>query len=198
MAVLDRLVLNPAPAQLPEGVRRAAVALLVTPDERLLFIRRAERKGDLWSGHVAFPGGREDPADGGLLQTAMREVREEIGLDLATARVLGTLPPQTSPRNAGPQHVNVIPFVFQLANDPELTLNDEVSEVGYVPLTTLITQDGRTEFMYTWQGAQYELPCFDLPFGRLWGMTLRMVDDLVELLGGGDSGMVWPPEVPTR
>ena len=193
MSLIDRLSLPHVPAQLPTGVRRAAVALLVTPQEQLLFIRRADRAGDLWSGHVAFPGGREDPTDADLVQTALREVWEEIGLDLAGARLLGTLPPQTSPRNAGPQHVNVMPFVFALAAHPDLLPNDEVSAVGYVPLAALLTREGRTNFVYRWQGADYELPCVDLTFGRLWGMTLRMVDDLVEALDGQPADMPWPP-----
>ena len=198
MTYLDRLRLPQLPAQLPDGVRRAAVALVFAPGERLLFIRRAERKGDLWSGHVAFPGGREEATDRDLLHTATREVEEEIGLNLSAARLLGTLPPQTSPRNAGPQHVNVIPFVFELSAEPVATPNQEVSDVGYVPLTSLVSGENRHDFLYRWQGAEYELPCVDLPFGRLWGMTLRMVDDLCEAIGVPPASPPWPPREPAR
>lgn len=194
MALLDRLTLPLDHAELPTGVRRAAVALVVTPDEHLLFIRRAERAGDLWSGHVAFPGGREDPGDASLVHTALREVQEEIGLDLAGARLLGSLPPQGSPQNAGPQHVNVIPFVFLLTTIPVPAVSEEVSGFGFVPLSALLAREGRSNFLYRWQDADYELPCVDLPFGRLWGMTLRMVDDLVERLDGHAADMPWPPQ----
>ena len=60
---------------------RAAVALVLREnagDPEILLIRRAERKGDPWSGHMAFPGGREDARDESLLETALRETREEL------------------------------------------------------------------------------------------------------------------------
>lgn len=51
-------------------------------DPEVLFIKRASRKGDRWSGHVALPGGGRDAEDADDLTTAIRETREEIGLDL--------------------------------------------------------------------------------------------------------------------
>ncbi len=61
----------------------------LTPDTRvtdLLFIRRAEKSGDPWSGHMAFPGGHMESSDASLLAAAIRETQEEIGLDLLDAR----------------------------------------------------------------------------------------------------------------
>ena len=59
----------------------AAVAVIVAPDpDAVLLIRRAERSGDPWSGHIGLPGGRLDPADQSLRDTALRETREETGL----------------------------------------------------------------------------------------------------------------------
>ncbi len=155
------------------------------PGDELLLIRRADRAGDLWSGHLAFPGGREDAADESLLHTAVRESREELSLDLGGAECLGALPPQSSPRNAGAQAVNVIPYVFRLPRWPELRPNDEVAAVHLEALDRLVRGENRGAFVYRWQGEDYELPCVDLPPGRLWGMTLRMIDDLLERLPGG-------------
>jgi 8-oxo-dGTP pyrophosphatase MutT (NUDIX family) len=194
VAFLSRLSLPTAPLQLPEGVRRAAVAMVFGPEEELLFIRRAERAGDLWSGHIAFPGGREEQGDASLLHTAIREAREEVGLDLVDAHCLGTLPPQASPRNAGAQQVNVIPWVFQLDQWPSFHPNHEVSAVLRVPLATLVARAGRDEFPYDWLGSIYQLPCVNLPEGRLWGMTLRMVDDLLEHIEGAPTGEPWRPD----
>ena len=74
-------------ADMESGVRRAAVALIFRAGAdgapELLFIKRAEYPADPWSGQIAFPGGREEPTDGELIQTAVRETREETGLDLA-------------------------------------------------------------------------------------------------------------------
>jgi len=66
---------------------RAAVAIVVregTDGPQVLLIRRADHPGDAWSGHMAFPGGREDPQDENLLATAIRETLEEVGLDPAS------------------------------------------------------------------------------------------------------------------
>ncbi|MGH7524260.1 MAG: NUDIX domain-containing protein, partial [Gemmatimonadales bacterium] len=61
----------------------AAVALVLAEEpDRLLLIRRAEREGDPWSGHLALPGGRRQESDSDLLATATRETREETGIHL--------------------------------------------------------------------------------------------------------------------
>ncbi|MCA9764471.1 MAG: NUDIX domain-containing protein, partial [Gemmatimonadetes bacterium] len=79
---LERLLLHlgsRTPREVHDPLRRqAAVALLLVPaPDRLLLIRRADRLGDPWSGHLALPGGRQEPADASLLETAIRETAEE-------------------------------------------------------------------------------------------------------------------------
>ena len=61
---------------------RASVAVLVRPDDHICMIRRAVKEQDYWSGHMGFPGGREEIDDGALLQTAIRETKEEIGVTI--------------------------------------------------------------------------------------------------------------------
>src|SRR5436190_24050571 len=74
---------QPQPAQAP-GARPAAVSLVLVEGAEgaeLLFIKRAERAGDPWSGQIAFPGGRRQASDAALVDTARRESKEEVGLD---------------------------------------------------------------------------------------------------------------------
>ena len=73
----------------PDGeVRQAAVALILhEPDgssPEILFIERAKREGDPWSGQMALPGGRRDTEDRDLQTTAARETFEEVGISLRT------------------------------------------------------------------------------------------------------------------
>ena len=160
---------------------QAAVALLIRPDGSVLFIRRAEHENDPWSGHMALPGGRVDPDDAGPEGAVRREVREEIGLDLGTAQLLGRLDQVASPDLA--PRVCVTPFVFALPNDPALTLSRaEVSAVHWYDMSTLVEGTGRGTFPYNYQGTDYLLPCIDQADRRIWGMTLRIVDDLLQRL----------------
>ena len=68
-----------------DGTREAAVAAILRPGDHTeaLFILRASREGDPWSGQMAFPGGHKDPEDISIRHTAERETWEEIGLDLS-------------------------------------------------------------------------------------------------------------------
>lgn len=63
-------------------------------DPEILFIKRAMRTGDRWTGHIALPGGKRDPEDLGDQETSIREAQEEIGLDLRASHCLpiGNLP----------------------------------------------------------------------------------------------------------
>src|SRR5436190_20285034 len=78
---------QPQPAQAP-GARPAAVSLVLLDGPagaEILLIKRAERAGDPWSGQIAFPGGRQDPEDRDLLETAVSETRAETGVELDAA-----------------------------------------------------------------------------------------------------------------
>ena len=109
-----------------EAKRRAAVAAVLRQgplDTEVLFIRRAERQGDPWSGQMAFPGGRAEQGDADLLATAVRETREEIGVDLLTAaEFMGALDEVRAMARMRPMNLAITPFVFRLreAFDPLL------------------------------------------------------------------------------
>ncbi len=82
-------------------------------DPDVLLIKRAAREGDRWSGHVSFPGGMQEDDDADLLATAIRETREEVGLDLdEIARFIGPLSDQRAIANARTLPMAISPFVF--------------------------------------------------------------------------------------
>jgi len=169
------------------GQGRAAVAIVVrdgTDGPEVLLIRRADHPGDAWSGHMAFPGGREDPQDEDLLATAIRETFEEVGLDLGQAgRLLGQLAPLPAIARGRPVGMTIVPFIFELVADAELLYSDEVAEAVWVPLDPLLQGQLQTTFAVDREGGErVELPAHDVGGRVVWGLTYRMLDSLLELL----------------
>lgn len=77
------------------GEVASAVAIIIDSNRvnrSVLLIRRRDRQGDPWSGQIAFPGGHKSKDDQTLLQTAVREASEEVGIDLYQHGLLGVLP----------------------------------------------------------------------------------------------------------
>ena len=166
---------------------RAAVATILREHERgpeVLLIRRAERPRDPWSGHLAFPGGREEPGDADLVETAVRETNEEVALDLAqNGRLLGGLPPIQAMAKGRAANLTVAPFVFELTTDSPLRYNlSEVADALWVPLSPLLAGDWATTMPYELAGRRLELPAHEVDGRLLWGLTHRMLDSLFALI----------------
>ena len=187
MLSLDAIAARLPPVPRPPGsetLAQAAVAAVLRSGPELLFIRRAVHGGDPWSGQVAFPGGRMEVGDPDPVAAAVRETREEVGLDLSNARLLGPLPVQVTTPNL-PVRLAVHPFVFGLPGDAAPRVSAEVARTLWLPLADLLAGLGRGTLRWHWQGIGFDLPCVRLDGELLWGMTLRMVDDLLERLRAG-------------
>lgn len=161
----------------------AGVALLIAPDpDAVLLIRRAERAGDPWSGHIGLPGGRRNPADADLLTTAIRETEEEVGCRLDRSQLLGTLD-DVWPRTPLPRVVIVRPAVFALPARPVLTLSAEVAEAFWVPLEVLRQPGLYREALVQVGGGQRSFPAYHLNDDLVWGLTERVLTPVLEMLG---------------
>ena len=187
LGVARELLLNHRPRRKRHRLGRSAVALILSQpiggELQVLMIRRAERDGDPWSGHMAFPGGHSDPTDSNTLATAKRETLEEVGFDVgANGDYLGQLSDiETRPRIKGRQMV-ISPFVFALDKDPELCCNDEVDETHWIPLSFLADRQNRQKMQWKTQGTRIDLPCYLYNGRRVWGLSLTMLDELVDIL----------------
>jgi 8-oxo-dGTP pyrophosphatase MutT (NUDIX family) len=166
--------------------KRAAVAAVLRQGAlgpEVLLIRRAEHPNDPWSGHMALPGGREDPGDVDLLATAMRETLEEVALDLrSAAELMGPLPALPAIARGKLTGLTITPFVFELHTPAELRLNREVSETLWAPLSALAQGEYATTVPYTLGGQEIRLPAHDVKGRIVWGLTYRMLDNLFMLL----------------
>jgi 8-oxo-dGTP pyrophosphatase MutT (NUDIX family) len=162
------------------------VALVVRLGEtelELLVIKRATAEGDPWSGHIALPGGRRAPSDSSSLQTAVRETREEVGLDLArSGELLGRLD-DVEPRSGAPAIV-VSPFVFATPGSANLRLNHEVALAMWVPLAHLADPGSAVEHLHTPQGGgTMRFPAIGYQDHVIWGITHRIIAQFLEIAG---------------
>jgi 8-oxo-dGTP pyrophosphatase MutT (NUDIX family) len=133
---------------------------------------------------MAFPGGRLQPEDEHGFAAAVRETEEEVGLRLGPRdRVLGRL----SELNAHSRRMGglaITPFVFRLEREVQLHPNHEVAEVVWVPLEFLLDTDNRTQMRWQRAGVALDLPCYDYQGRRIWGLSLGMLDELMDLIEG--------------
>ena len=153
----------------------AAVAIILTPQpDSILFIRRADRSGDPWSGHMALPGGRRGPGDLDLAGTAMRETAEEVGVELRREDLAGSLS-DVIPRTPVLPPVAVRPFVFLLPERPALRLNTEVAQASWVPVDYLLRPDTHHPVQLEVAGQSRQVQAYQLENAIIWGMTERIL-----------------------
>jgi len=166
-------------ARVSEAVAsRAAVAVVLAEGARgieVLFIRRAEHPDDPWSGQMAFPGGRAEPGDADLRQTAVRETREEISIDLEReADYLGALDEVRAMARMRPLNLAITPFVFRLHGTPAPVLSPEVRSLHWLALEDLLGPAPRSTMDYLHQGETLRFPCLRIDDLVIWGLTYRM------------------------
>ena len=182
-----RKLRNYQPVEIPfeSGMIAAAVAVVLHDgDEGLeaLFIHRAVRAGDTWSGQIAFPGGRRDPGDADLLATAIRETMEEVGVDLSSAERLGVLD-DLYPRTPVLPPVVVRPFVFALTARPTIVVSPEVQSAFWISFRALQSPGVSGTFTVDHPGIpRRAMPAYTLGKHTIWGMSERILTPLISLL----------------
>lgn len=177
---------TPRAARFRGAMRQAAVAAVFREksDLELLFIQRAEHPRDPWSGHMAFPGGRVGPGDPDALAAARRETREEVGVDLdAAGRLVAELSPVRAVAHRKPVPMVIVPFVFVLEQSVDLSPDPrEVQDALWVPWSFLAQPTNRQSMPQRFAGVPMHLPCVPYKGRTIWGLTLKMVDELRSLV----------------
>ncbi len=165
---------------------RAAVAAVLRDGDHgteLLFIQRAAKDTDPWSGQMAFPGGRVDPGDLDTHATAERETLEEVELDLTYGVRLGSLSELDGGR-ATNRLISVCAHVYWLEGPPPpLRGNYEVADVLWIPVSVLLDPSRYIRYRYPRSGGLFPGIDLDKESQVVWGLTLRFLSDLFRRLG---------------
>ncbi|MDO8107907.1 CoA pyrophosphatase [Isoptericola sp. b441] len=172
-------VLDDAPARHPSAA--------VPADLDVLLVARSDELTH-HPGQVAFPGGRLDPDDGGPVAAALREAREETGLDPAGVEVLGTLAPLPLPVS---RHL-VTPVLAWWATPSTVGVVDqrESADVFRAPVADLI-DPARRGVVTSRRPPTFRTPAFEVSGRVVWGFTAIVLDTLLDALGwaeGWDRG----------
>jgi 8-oxo-dGTP pyrophosphatase MutT (NUDIX family) len=184
----DALRAEPGKAVPPQGSERlAAIAVIFRAgpggDPELLLIKRADHAGDPWSGHIACPGGRAEPVDRSLEDTAVRETKEEIGVDLRKhGLILGTLD-DVAPRISALPPLVIRPFVAVVEADARIVANGEVAGVFWVPLSALREPASWGQGTVNIRGTPTDVAVFHHSEHTVWGLTERVLRDLMRRVG---------------
>ena len=164
------------------AAKRAGVIILLYPDQDdrlnlVLTLRRADLRGH--SGQVSFPGGRQEPEDATLVDTAIRETCEEIGVCLDRNTVVGSLPPFYIPTS----HYDVLPTVAVSHASPRFKINcAEVEEVFSFALVDLLRPHFKCEETWRIGGRDVWVPYYSVKRHKVWGATAIMLAELEERL----------------
>ena len=150
----------------------AVLVPLVPRDDglQILLTRRAESMRT-HSGQISFPGGRQDPSDETLADTALRETFEEVGIASSQIELLGQLPAQ--PTITG---FVMHPFVGLVAPDYVPILEEaEVAEAFEVPLDFIADPANRRQSLKAFKGREVPIYSFDYQDYNIWGATAQVL-----------------------
>ena len=180
LGVISSILAREPPVELVPSAT-AGVAVLFgrsgEGEDRVLLIKRADRTGDPWSGHVALPGGRVEGTDESFRRTAVRETLEEVGIDLdAGGRFLGYM----EEFHARTRRILVVPSVFVSDHIPDVTTSAEVASYRWVPFNELLRR-GNTSSHTVGRGKMiFNFPAYEFEDYHIWGVTERILSTMVD------------------
>jgi 8-oxo-dGTP pyrophosphatase MutT (NUDIX family) len=155
----------------------------VNGELRIVMILR--NPGGVHGGQVAFPGGKHDPEDETMLDTALREAREELGLIVNRSDILAELP-MTPTRTTG---YRVFPYLARITVPERWQLAErEIAEILDVRVNDLIragAHDKMIDRFPTWDKAE-RVSFYRVGAHRLWGLSYRILHPIIPRLVAGE------------
>jgi 8-oxo-dGTP pyrophosphatase MutT (NUDIX family) len=172
-------VIRPGKSNLP--MRDSGVLLLLYPVKEQLhtvFMKRPEYGGP-HSGQISFPGGKYEKGDNSLVDTALRESQEEIGIPRDAVQVLGKLTPLSIPVS----NFKLLPVVGFLPERPEFILDPKEVVHLIEAETDLLLQPAIEKREILILGNQsIEVPYYDIHGHHVWGATAMILSEFLEVI----------------
>lgn len=156
--------------------RLAAVLIVIYGSNPTIIMTERPKTMNLHAGEISFPGGTWKEDDNDLLQTALREAKEEIGLDISRQEIIGQLKPVTT-LNSG---FRITPFISIVPNIPKLRPNSEIENILHIPLFPLF-KTIEADSDPTHKSIQ-EMYVFRFENNLIWGASARMLKQMMNLL----------------
>lgn len=165
----------------PTDLKEAAVLIPIinkTEPELLLTVRANHLSTH--SGEVAFPGGKREPKDATLQQTALRETAEEIALPAQRVNVIGILQTHVSK-----YHIKVTPFIALIDDNFDYQPNiHEISTIFTVPLSFFKKDPQLPTSQIDSLNREWYAPCYNYQQYKIWGLTAIMIAELTNIIYG--------------
>lgn len=180
MAPLARIDEINIPVKLNDAVKSAVLIAFYEKkdDYHLVFMRRQEYDG-VHSGQISFPGGSWENFDKTLYQTALREAKEEIGLDTTNTQFIGKLTDLYIPRS----NFIVSPYVVLYKKTTEFFHdNKEVAQIIEIPFNFFLSDKSLTSAdMLISSGIKIKVPCYNFKGIVIWGATAMILHELLTM-----------------
>lgn len=175
--------------QLPFGHRAIQSAVVIGLREtsnglEFLMLKRAKRKGDPWSGDMAFPGGKMSHSDENYLATALRETHEETGVLLSEEMVIGQLSDVFTRNHRNNKIMRVSVFVARWLDQASIEHSHESVDEQWFPLAYFSPRN-REQMQWKLPASiplKMHVPVYYYDQYRVWGLSLFMIDELYRLL----------------
>ncbi|MEH6616454.1 MAG: CoA pyrophosphatase [Porticoccus sp.] len=196
--MIQRLKSLPVGRSMPidDELGEAAILLALTrePDDpKIILTKRAEHMTS-HRGEVAFPGGKWEIGDADLLETALRETHEEIDLPPEQVEVIASLP-----INCTRYSMRVWPYVGLVSPEQSLTANpNELDAVFQVPLRYFLDQSNLTVDHFVGPDYSLRMPCYVYQGYRIWGFSLVVLVDFLNLTLDADIELHYPDKIDLR
>ena len=154
--------------------RLASVLVVIYGEKPVVIMTEKPKHMKFHAGEISFPGGKLEPDDSDLLETALRETREEIGLTITKEQVIGQLEPVVT-LNSG---FMILPFVAVIDSVPILSPNGEVAEIFHISLDSFLKTMARDPDPS--HNLIQEMYTFEYEDKTVWGASARILKQIQE------------------